>query len=254
MDARPLHILEIMGGTAMFELNKQLKKWSSLLMRSESFQTTDIEELEDQVREKTEGLKEKGLTDEEAFWVAIHQVGDPDSLNGEYRKVNLKSIWKKRLFWLFGGYVLFTILHFFIKIPSNFLYSFWKINTIETGSLNTYFILDSILKVLIMAAMAGLVFSYRFKIFLENKVFNRKKLKKMKPIHFALLFSPLIVFLGFYAFTYTKYFISFSLLVPQQTHMLLTTLFENIWWYFIFVIFFLISLSLFREKREKQIS
>ena len=223
-------------------------------MKSESFQTTDIEELEDQVREKTVGLKEKGLTDEEAFWVAIHQVGDPDSLNGEYRKVNLKSIWKKRLFWLFGGYVLFTTLHFFIKIPSNFLYSFWKLNTIQTGSLNTYFILDSILKVLVMAALAGLVFSDRFKNFLENKVFSRKKIKKMKLFHLVLLFSPLVVLLGIFTHYFAKYFIRFSLSHPEQLHMLLTTLFENIWWYFIYVLFFLISLSLFREKRENQIS
>lgn len=222
-------------------------------MRSESFQTTDIEELEDLVLEKTEGLKEKGLTDEEAFWVAIHQVGDPDSLNGEYRKVNLKSIWKKRLFWLFGGYVLFTILHWLIKIPSSFLYSFWKLDSIQTGSLNTYFILDSILKVLFMAALAVLVFSDRFKNFIENKVFSRKKTRKMKPFHLALLFSPLVVILGFYTFNYVQFFIDMSLFRPPQTHMLLTTLFDNIWWYFIFVIFFLISLSLFQEKRKKQI-
>ncbi len=223
-------------------------------MRSESFQTTDIEELEDHVRAKMVGLQEKGLTDEEAFWVAIHQVGDPDSLNGEYRKVNLKSIWKKRLFWLFGGYVLFTILHWLIKIPSSFLYSFWKLDTIQTGSLNTYFILDSIFKVLFMAALAVLVFSDRFKNFLKNKVFSRKKTRKMKPFHFALLFSPLVVLLGFFTHYFTKYFIRFSLSRPEQLHNLLTTLFENIWWYFIYVLFFLISLSLFREKRKKQIS
>jgi hypothetical protein len=238
----------------MFDLNAQLKKWNSQLKKSESFKSGDIDELEDQVLEKTKGLQEKGLTEEEAFWVAVHQVGDPDSLNGEYRKINLRTIWQKRLFWIFGGYVFITALHYLLKIPSGILYSFWNTKAIATENLNTYFILDSVFKVLFMAALAALTFSDRFKDYLVKKVLNRDRKRKQKPLRTVLFLLPFALFLGAFTFGNVSFFIQIKPFSPDRLHMFLTSLFEPLWLYFFFALFILVSLSLFREKRRISIS
>jgi len=240
----------------MFDLNAQLKKWNLQLKKSESFKSGDIDELEDHLLEKTKGLQEKGLTEEEAFWVAVHQVGDPDSLNGEYRKINLRTIWQKRLFWIFGGYVFITALHYLLKIPSTFLHGLWNTKTIATENLNTYFIFDSIFKMLFMFSLAVLAFSDRFKNFLEKRIFNRDRMKRMKPLPMVLCFVPFAFLLGL--FTWVIVYSTISILMkpirPEMLHLYLTSFFEPLWWYFFFVLFILVSLSLFREKRRKSLS
>lgn len=238
----------------MFDLRIQLKRWSSQLKKSESFKTGDIEELEDHILEKTKSLQEKGLTEEEAFWVAVHQTGDPDSLNGEYKKINLRTIWHKRLFWIFGGYVFFTALHKLVTIPSNFLHGLWNTKTMTTENINTYFILDSVFKVLFMAALAALTFSDRFKIFLEKRIFNRDRIKKMKPLNMVLCFFPIALLLGFFTWTFIKSCITFRFTYPRSLSFFLTGYFDPLWWYFFFVLFILVSLSLFREKRRTSLS
>lgn len=238
----------------MFDLNAQLKKWSSQLKKSESFKATDIDELEDHLLEKTKSLQEKGLTEEEGFWVAVHQTGDPDSFNGEYRKVNLRTIWQKRLFWIFGGYVLITALHKLVTIPSDFLYGLWNTKTIATENLNTYFIFDSIFKILFMFSLAVLAFSDRFKNFLEKRIFNRDRINRMKPLHMVLYCFPFALLLGLNTWGIVYFTISIKPFRPEMLHMYLNSIFGLLWWYFFFALFTLVSLSLFRDKRRTSLS
>jgi hypothetical protein len=71
----------------MFELDKQMERWRSELRASHRYDPSDIDELEAHVLDQMEDLKAKGLTEEEAFWVAVHRVGDVDSLNREFSKL-----------------------------------------------------------------------------------------------------------------------------------------------------------------------
>ena len=95
----------------MFNLNDEISKWRSALIQSETLDRSDIDELESHLREEIEHLAALKLSQQEAFWVARHRLGDADSLADEFAKINSSVLWRKRLFWaavgLFG-YIVAT--------------------------------------------------------------------------------------------------------------------------------------------------
>lgn len=93
----------------MFDLNEEITKWRTSLAESEKCSRADIDELESHLREEIERLTALKLSEQEAFYVARHRLGDAGSLADEFAKINGSVLWSKRLFWaavgLFG-YVL----------------------------------------------------------------------------------------------------------------------------------------------------
>ena len=69
----------------------------------------DLLELEDHVYSEIEHLCRVGLSEQEAFWVALHRIGDPDQLIREYGKVRVIPMWKHRLFWMALGILAFSV-------------------------------------------------------------------------------------------------------------------------------------------------
>jgi hypothetical protein len=98
----------------MFNLNEQIKKWRANLNTSQSFKTIDIDELENHLIEEIEKLKLSGLSEEEAFIIATHRLGQIDSLSDEFVKVNTGILWRKRFFWS-GIIILVWIVIGFIR-------------------------------------------------------------------------------------------------------------------------------------------
>ena len=99
---------KIMGEQTMFDLNEKINLWRINLAQSQTFARSDIDELESHLREEIENLTALNLSDEEAFLVATHRLGRPDSLSEEFAKVNASVLWRKRLFW--AGAVVFAWL------------------------------------------------------------------------------------------------------------------------------------------------
>jgi len=98
MDVGPLDFRKIMGEENMFDMNEQIKKWRCDLAQKKTLEKSDIDELENHLREEIERLTESELTEEEAFMVAAHRLGHSDSLSEEFAKVNTSILWRKRLF------------------------------------------------------------------------------------------------------------------------------------------------------------
>jgi hypothetical protein len=92
----------------MFDLNDEIGKWRSNLAESQTLETSDIDELESHLREEIEQLVTAKLSQQEAFWVARHRLGDADSLAEEFAKINASVLWRKRLFW--AGVGLFSYI------------------------------------------------------------------------------------------------------------------------------------------------
>ena len=96
----------------MFDLNEQIENWRNNLAQQNTLEKSDIDELESHLREEIENLTALNLSDEEAFMVATHRLGRPDSLSEEFAKVNESVLWRKRLFrasvvvfaWLIASY------------------------------------------------------------------------------------------------------------------------------------------------------
>ena len=186
----------------MFELKEQIIKWLSLLEADESYKKTDVEELESHVLEEIDQLKDKGLNEEEGFWVATHRIGNVKDLNVEFKKVNSILIWKKRLLLVIGGFLFFTIMPQIFRIFTYRLY-FIKMN------INSFpIILYSILQILGISFMVYLIFSNQAGIFISRwfeRVKNRKFTKFI--IYGLILIGSIFPVLGSWTYVSSGYMI-----------------------------------------------
>lgn len=107
-----------MGERTMFDLNEQIEEWRCALAQSEAVDKSDIDELESHLREEIERLISLKLSDEEAFWVAIHRVGDTGALAGEFAKVNWPGMLRKRVFWMVAGVLAYLLASYLASAAS----------------------------------------------------------------------------------------------------------------------------------------
>ena len=76
-------------------LEKRIKEWKDLCLRSGSLTDADIDELEDHLREEITQLSGRGLSEEESFLIALRRMGTLHSLSDEFRKINTHNLWKQ---------------------------------------------------------------------------------------------------------------------------------------------------------------
>ncbi|MHC4309160.1 MAG: permease prefix domain 1-containing protein [Planctomycetota bacterium] len=93
----------------MFDLNKAISSWRMGLSERQTCAKSDIDELETHLREEIDSLTASKLSQQEAFLVATHRLGDPDSLAAEFAKVNASILWRKRLFWAGAGLLSYIL-------------------------------------------------------------------------------------------------------------------------------------------------
>jgi hypothetical protein len=97
----------------MFTVEQAVENWKNDLRQKQTLMETDIEELESHLREEMERLGPLGLTEEEAFVIAVRRIGDTTQMASEFAKVNTAAIWKTRFFWMIAGiFVLWLITSF----------------------------------------------------------------------------------------------------------------------------------------------
>jgi hypothetical protein len=99
-----------MGGFAMFDLTSRIRQWREGLAQRDVFRPADIDELEGHVRDSVERLTSSGLSEEEAFVVALHRLGHAEALTREYAKSNGAIVWGRRLLWMLVGYLVVPLL------------------------------------------------------------------------------------------------------------------------------------------------
>ncbi|MHC4927581.1 MAG: hypothetical protein ACYTER_09720, partial [Planctomycetota bacterium] len=63
----------------------------------------DVDELESHLRDEVDSLMLSGLSDEEAFMISAHRIGDQQTVGAEFAKVNPSLAWRRRAFWMFFG-------------------------------------------------------------------------------------------------------------------------------------------------------
>ena len=76
-------------------IDEKIREWRDYSISSGNISDSDIDELEDHLREEIASLTQKELTEEEAFLVAVRRMGTPPSLSKEFRKINTYDLWKK---------------------------------------------------------------------------------------------------------------------------------------------------------------
>jgi hypothetical protein len=93
----------------MFDLETSISEWCTHLQQQGLYDDDDLLELEDHVYSEVEHLCRIGLSEQEAFWVALHRMGDPNHLVREYGEVRVIPMWKHRLFWMAVGILAFSV-------------------------------------------------------------------------------------------------------------------------------------------------
>jgi hypothetical protein len=80
---------------AVDSVEEQIEAWRSHLRRSRAVTAPDAEELEDHLREQIASLGERGLSDDEAFLVAVKRMGAVDVLTREFAREHSDRLWKQ---------------------------------------------------------------------------------------------------------------------------------------------------------------
>lgn len=86
-----------------FDLNRAVKSWRDQFSQSPAFRGENLEELESHLGDSVDALQISGLSTEEAFVIATRRIGREASLEAEYGKINIRSVWLDRFFWMLVG-------------------------------------------------------------------------------------------------------------------------------------------------------
>jgi len=81
--------------SAVDSLEDQIDAWRAHLRGSRAIAGSDAEELEDHLREQIASLRGGGLSEDEAFLVAVKRIGAIDALTREFAREHSDRLWKQ---------------------------------------------------------------------------------------------------------------------------------------------------------------
>jgi hypothetical protein len=76
-------------------LEGQIQQWRSYLRRRQPIRAVDAEELEDHLRGEVAALQRAGLSESEAFLVAVKRMGALDAISNEFAREHSERLWKQ---------------------------------------------------------------------------------------------------------------------------------------------------------------
>ena len=99
-----------MENETRYDLNAAIENWRTELAAQPNLTAEVRHELETHLRDTITGFQQRGLNDEESFWLARRRVGQFPQLNEEFQKVDPVEIWRERLFWMWLALFLYFTL------------------------------------------------------------------------------------------------------------------------------------------------
>jgi hypothetical protein len=116
MAGRSQHLEQIMENQTCFDLNAAMENWRQELAAQAGLTVEVRRELETHLRDAIAGFQQRGLNDEESFWLARRRVGQPQLLGEEFVKADPAAVWRERVFWMAAG-VLAALFLFATTTP-----------------------------------------------------------------------------------------------------------------------------------------
>ncbi len=94
-----------------FDLNDAIRRWQKDIGKAPAFCADDLEELASHLRASVQSLKVGGLSEEEAFLVAVQRVGEREPLEREFAKQNaaMPISFSTVLFWIVASTYFFQV-------------------------------------------------------------------------------------------------------------------------------------------------
>ena len=105
-----------------FNIQEQIDHWVSKIKSEPSFTESDSEELKSHLLDSIDQLKDTGLNDEEAFWVASRRIGTTVDWEEDYSQVNNPVIQMRRSVLILAGVLVYFCLYYFIESTSKLLF------------------------------------------------------------------------------------------------------------------------------------
>jgi len=84
-----------MATTDPTPLDHSIAQWRTAVMKGRSVDEADADELESHLREQIADLEASGLSDDEAFSIAVRRLGKVDELTAEYAREHGDRMWKQ---------------------------------------------------------------------------------------------------------------------------------------------------------------
>jgi hypothetical protein len=78
-------------------VESQIAEWRMFVAGAPAVNGHDVDELEDHLRHQIAELNAAGLTDDEAFLVAVKRIGDLDAVSREFAREHSDRLWKQLL-------------------------------------------------------------------------------------------------------------------------------------------------------------
>jgi hypothetical protein len=97
-----------MENQTRYDLNTAIENWRQELAAQAGLTLDVRRELETHLRDAITGFQQRGLNDEESFWLARRRVGQPQQLGEEFVKADPAKIWRERIFWMAIATLTFT--------------------------------------------------------------------------------------------------------------------------------------------------
>jgi len=184
----------------MFCLEKATADWLGDLKHSGSFEESDLEELGSHLEDEIGQLSDHGLSEKEAFWVAMSRVGTRNDLPEEYAKTNSRAVWRHRFWWMAVGvlgYLAFNCLVPFFYLGSALVAACAGIDGIP--------LLISSLSLMIVVACGALLLAWHFlpkmKTFGNRSRYQRARQSRTGTVVlYVLCIAVAMVLVGLYVY------------------------------------------------------
>ena len=76
-------------------LESQIAQWRGFVERHRAISASDVDEMEDHLREQIADLSASGLSDDESFLVAVKRLGNVDAISREFAREHSERLWKQ---------------------------------------------------------------------------------------------------------------------------------------------------------------
>jgi hypothetical protein len=197
--------VQIMENQTRYDLNAAIENWRNELAAQPNLASDDRRELETHLRDTIAGFQQRGLNDEESFWLARKRVGQPQQLGEEFVKANPNQIWRERLFWMTVAILVIQLwsqtVSIFLFLSRNYLFSHLY------GLLPSNKLCDSLLAILSSESISRLLPLFSFVLIVVIVIGLFQKRLNQCAHQFQSLFKSRSRFLFVFAVFFSVYFL-----------------------------------------------
>jgi hypothetical protein len=180
-----------------FDLNAAIENWRNELAAQPNLAPGARRELETHLRDAIAGFQQRGLNDEESFWLAGRRIGRPRQLDEEFLKADAAKVWRERVFWMAAGSLF---VNFWIKLVGYIPMHNWQNHPLFAYIYFLIYYLPLVLFAILLAKFGA------------NKIFSFFTRGFPSRLWFAVFSMSVVIFICI-----TQTFIEYEQLVPSYS-------------------------------------